>query len=883
MHSYLLFHSLAELTAATVSFATFMFAWNTRRFQNAYLLTVGAAALFVGAYEALHCLAFPGMQVFVGFDDNLSPQLWLAARVLQVSASLVGLLLPNRPVRAPSLLAAFGGLFAVGCLAIFSGQVPAVVQLPSGLPPFKVATEWTLVGAFLTFVVLLFRVRDRFSFRVFWLLVAHGLTMAACEICFTLYARPYDPSNLLGHILLLTGAPLQYLAILRAGLIDPSETHFRDLTRIRDRLERAQAAGRIGTFEWDLASGVSIAGMESVYGDHSPPPGDMSAWRDRIHPEDRDRVARDLDVVLAQRTDYDTEYRVTWPDGSTRWVAARGRLQTDNHGRPFRLVGVNMDITERKRVEQALRESEQQYRQEREQAERRAAELDAILDSLAEPLVVSDAHGKVVRVNPAFRRLIGPIESWQGLDIADRLKLVQAESADGSALEPQQTPESRALAGETVHGVLQRWHLRSGTVMHLATSSAPIRTATGIVGAVVIFTDVSERVRAEQALREMDQRKNEFMAVLSHELRNPLAPIQNSLHILGRVAPESEQAQRALAVIRRQVGQLSRLVDDLLDLTRISRNKIHLQRERAELNDLVRRTVEDYHTLFDGKDVRVHFHPTMSPVFAHVDANRLAQAVGNLLQNALKFTPTGGQVDVSVILSPGAKQVDIRVADNGTGLTAEVLPRLFQPFVQADETLERSKGGLGLGLALVKGVIELHEGHVCACSEGLGKGAEFVLTLPLGEAAANQTLADSKKAHNRPKRVLIIEDNVDAADTLCEVLRFEGHEVTVAYDGRKGIERAREIGPDVILCDIGLPGMDGYEVARSLRANATLCGTRLVALSGYALPEDLRRATEAGFDAHLAKPPSFEKLTMLLAEVTASTDVTRLGVGNSRA
>lgn len=746
MHSYLLFHSLAEITAATISFGTFMFAWNTRRFQNAYLLTVGAAALFVGTFEVLHCLAFPGMQVFVGFDTNLSPQLWLSARIIQASASLVGLLLLERRVRAWRLLAGFALAFAVICLAVFTHRVPAAVQHPSGLTPFKLGVEWTLVVAFLLSVALLYRARDRFSPRVFGLLVAHGVTMAACEICFMLYAEPYDLSNLLGHLLLLGGGGLEYLAILRAGLIDPSKTHFRDLTQIGERLERA-----------------------------------------------------------------------------------------------------------------------------REQAERRAAELDAILDSLAEPLVVSDAKGQIVRINPAFQRLFGPVEPWQAVELGERLERVKLETVDGKPLNPEQTPGARALTGETVHGVLQRWHLEDGTVLHLATSSAPIRTAAGIVGAVVIFTDVTEQVRAEQALREMDQRKNEFMAVLSHELRNPLAPIRNSLHILGRVAPGSEQAVRGLAVIQRQVDQLSRLVDDLLDLTRISRNKIQLQRERLELNELVRRTVEDHRSIFEEERVHIHVHPADSAVFVHADGSRLAQVIGNLLQNAVKFTPPGGRVDVSVTLSGAPKRVEIRIADTGVGLNSEVLPRLFQPFVQADETLDRSKGGLGLGLALVKGLIELHGGDVGVQSEGLGKGAVFVVSLPKDDVAVEQPVPLPKVTPRRAAaRVLIIEDNVDAAETLGEVLRFEGHDVAVAYNGREGIERARELRPDVILCDIGLPGMDGYEVARALRANATLARTRLVALSGYALPDDLRRASEAGFDRHLAKPPSLEKLAMVLEEGNAS-------------
>jgi PAS domain S-box-containing protein len=369
---------------------------------------------------------------------------------------------------------------------------------------------------------------------------------------------------------------------------------------------------------------------------------------------------------------------------------------------------------------------------------------------------------------------------------------------------------------------------------------------------------------SERNLREVDQHKNEFLAVLSHELRNPLAPIVNSLYILDHAPPVGEQSTRARAIIGRQVAQLSSLVNDLLDVTRIARNKAQLQKERVELNEIVRRAVEDHRGLFERARITLDLTPAPRPVFLLADRTRVAQVAGNLLQNAAKFTNPGGATRVSV--DTDGDDAVLRVRDDGAGMAQETLDRLFQPFIQADQTLDRSKGGLGLGLALVKGLVELHGGSVAAHSEGLGKGSELVVRLPVDAAAppdCEQTVAPV--AHSR-RRVLIIEDNSDAADSLQDALLLGGHEVEVAPDGRAGIDKARAFRPDVIFCDIGLPGMDGFAVARTLRADLLLKGTFLVALSGYALPEDLQRSAEAGFDRHLAKPPRLELLEQLLAE-----------------
>jgi PAS domain S-box-containing protein len=373
-----------------------------------------------------------------------------------------------------------------------------------------------------------------------------------------------------------------------------------------------------------------------------------------------------------------------------------------------------------------------------------------------------------------------------------------------------------------------------------------------------------QHVDARLTLEESDRSKSQFIAMLSHELRNPLAPIRNSLHILDRAAPGGEQARRAHTVIDRQVGHLTRIVDDLLDVTRISRGKMELRRERLDLCDVVRRAIEDNRWLFERSGIECQASVPEIPVWIDGDRTRITQVLGNLLHNAAKFTEAGGKATISVEGNESARQAIIRVRDTGVGVAPEMLPRVFEPFAQADTTLDRSKGGLGLGLALVKGVVEMHGGSVSVECEGLGRGAEFTVRLPESEALPAGASARREVASGS-LRVLVIEDNADAAESLRELLELGRHTVEVAFSGTEGIEKARVFRPDVVLCDIGLPGMDGYEVARTMRADPVLRGAKLVALTGYAAPEDVARSRDAGFDRHVAKPPSVVKIEEALA------------------
>ena len=492
-------------------------------------------------------------------------------------------------------------------------------------------------------------------------------------------------------------------------------------------------------------------------------------------------------------------------------------------------------------VELALRDTERRY--------------EALFTNSQDAILLSDASGELVAANPAACALLGRTEA-EICRIGRAGLLAPGEDLDGLLQERQRTGGMRTEV-QLVRADGSRFHAELSSVVFDCRGRA-----------FDIIRDVTERKRAEEALREADRRKDDFLAVLSHELRNPLAPIRNGIHILRRAQPGGEQARRAEAVIERQVDQLAHLVDELLDVTRISRNLIQLQRRTLELNELVRRTAEDHRSLFQERGIHLEVEAAPHPIHVDADPTRLSQVVGNLLQNAAKFTGQGGRARVQVAAEPVAGRAFLHVTDDGAGMTQEMLSRLFQPFMQADETLDRTRGGLGLGLALVKGLVELHGGTIRADSAGPGTGSHFEVRLPLVPSPTTRPDPPPAPTPRVGRRILVIEDNADAADTLRQVLEFQGHEVVgVAGSGPDGLACARATHPEVVLCDIGLPSMDGYAVARAFREDAELQGTHLVALSGYAQPEDLRRAAEAGFDEHMAKPPDLDELEKMLVRV----------------
>jgi PAS domain S-box-containing protein len=395
--------------------------------------------------------------------------------------------------------------------------------------------------------------------------------------------------------------------------------------------------------------------------------------------------------------------------------------------------------------------------------------------------------------------------------------------------------------------------------------------------------DAIERTRAEETIHQsekralalveelcrMDQNKNHFLSMLSHELRNPLASIMMSISLLDRVTPGGEQFRLAKEIIERQTTQLSRLVDDLLDVTRITQNKISLKKERVNLNELISKALEDYQEQLVGKGVRIEVELTPIPLHLEADPARLTQVIGNLLNNAAKFTEIGDTVQVSVCKDEEKPEAVICVKDDGLGIKPDILPDLFLPFIQVDSSLDRSSGGLGLGLAIVKGMVDLHGGSVAAASEGLGNGAQFSIRLPLPAIPDNNQvkLLQTDRKPSRTLRILVIDDIPDVAEIICSLLRVLGHEVISANSGSEGIAKAKAFHPEILICDIGMPGMNGYEVAESFFRDEELKDIFRIALTGYTQPDDLERARAAGFNRHLAKPVDITILEQTLAEV----------------
>jgi PAS domain S-box-containing protein len=488
--------------------------------------------------------------------------------------------------------------------------------------------------------------------------------------------------------------------------------------------------------------------------------------------------------------------------------------------------------------------------------------LETIFSASPAAIMLLETDGTVRLWNEAAEHILG----WTAEDAIGRFLPAIPEE---KRLEFQANL-ARVARGERILGQEARRLSKHRGMIDVVIWAAPVAHTDGRVQCMSIVMDITDRKQVElerelamQRVREADQRKDEFLAMLGHELRNPLAPILTALQIMG-LKPDAG-FERERVILERQVRYLERLVDDLLDVSRITRGKIELRKSRLELSDVVEKAIELASPMMEQKRQRLSVDVPESGLAVIGDHVRLTQVVANLLTNAAKYTHTGGDIAVSAGLEDGAAV--IRVRDNGAGIPLELLPLLFEMFTQAPLTLARSRGGLGLGLTIVRSLVEMHGGTVSASSDGPDRGSEFVIRLPSAPAARDEARSgpageDHGGLEPAPsgRRVLVIDDNRDVAELTAEVLMAVGHEVRVAFDGPSGLEQASTFQPQVIFLDVGLPVMDGYEVARRIRQQPGGDRVRLVAVTGYGQQNDRARALDAGFDLHLVKPVDVDRL-----------------------
>jgi PAS domain S-box-containing protein len=509
-------------------------------------------------------------------------------------------------------------------------------------------------------------------------------------------------------------------------------------------------------------------------------------------------------------------------------------------------------------------------------AERAAREQEELLrvtlSSIAEGVIATDRGGHVTFLNPMARTLTGwSHEEAVGKDVSEVFHSVSEQTR-----QPIDNPAQKVLRDE--RGVNRVNHAiliaRDGTERPIDDSASPILDPDGnVVGAVMVFRDVTEQRKVEQALREASQRKDEFLAMLAHELRNPLAPIRNALEVLNLLGGRQPAEQQARAMIERQVDHLVRLVDDLLDVSRITRGLIQLQKEPIDLSVIISRAIESSRPLIDARRHALELSLPDVRLPVQADPVRLAQVFLNLLNNAAKYTPAGGRIGLEVAVDVAADRSRIgrvRVWDTGIGIAPEMAEKVFDLFTQVDHTLERSEGGLGIGLTLVRRLTEMHGGTVTCSSVGPGQGSEFLVSLPLAsddtpdanfggpQAITLQGLAAAGR------RILVVDDNRDSAESLATLLRLLGNDVRTAYEGRQALVVAGSYRPDAVLLDLGLPGLNGYEVAKHIRTLPGLVDSVVVALSGFGTDADKVMTRQSGFDDHLVKPVDFDSLKRLL-------------------
>ena len=626
------------------------------------------------------------------------------------------------------------------------------------------------------------------------------------------------------------GKPIQGVAVA----IDVTERRRADIA-LRDSeetLRLAKRAARLGTHDWDIRSGILKWDdhTRELWGIEPGQPVNLEVFYASLHPNDRHATEEEVQRALDPKGDgrFCAIFRIiNRINGLVRWIEATGRVSFEN-GRAVRLVGTAQDITERRIAHQKLREGEERFR-----------ELANNIDQFA---WTCDEMGQASWFNDRWYEYTGTnFEEMRGEGSrnvvapahADRV-LAHFQECLKAGHSWEDTYPLRGRNGE------YRWFL---------SRAVPIRDAHDrVVRWFGTNTDVTELRQLQEELKAADRRKDEFLAMLAHELRNPVAPIVSATEVL-RHSLADERQRSLLDLVQRQTTHLSRLLDDLLDVARITQGRIELKTEVVDFRACLNMALETANYSQKKPRPGVLIEQSADPLHVRADNVRIAQCLGNLLSNAQKFTPADEEIRIRSFRD-GADAV-VEIADSGIGISAELLPHIFGLFVQGERTLDRSQGGLGVGLAICRQVMDLHGGSILAASAGAGRGSTFTARLPLVATEPVVQRTRSSLISSR-RKVLIVDDNRDAADTLALLLQLEGHAPTAVYSSEQALEAVQILSPQVVVLDIGLPGMDGYEVARRMRLMAP--HVRLIALTGYGRPEDEFRAKEAGFDVHMVKP-----------------------------
>ena len=659
--------------------------------------------------------------------------------------------------------------------------------------------------------------------------------------------KPFSAKELLASV----GALLQISRLRQeAGeSIRASEERFRALVSASSDVIYRMSA--------DWTEMRHLQGREFIADTHEP----SRSWLlEYIAPEDQPLVMNAIDAAIRSKGVFEIEHRVMRVDGTPGWTFSRAIPLLDGNGDIMEWFGTASDVTHRKQTEEALRQSEGRFRTLFESMDEGFCVIEMIFDADSRP-----SDYRFLEVNPAF-------EKHTGLqDAAGRRMLEMAPDHDAHWFE---IFGRVAVTGEPIRFVRaakalgNRWF----DVYAFRLGDEPSRKV------ALLFNDITARRTAEHELqrlvgqlRKQDVRTKEFLAILAHELRNPLAPIRNGLQWMKLARNDGEAVEQARAMMERQVGHMVRLIDDLLDLSRVTQGNLEIKRERVELAVVVRNAVETSQPLIEQMGHELSLVVPTVPIYLYGDMSRLAQVISNLLNNSAKYTERGGRIRLCV--EQLGSEIVVTVEDNGVGIPAHMLSKVFEMFTQVDRSLEMSRGGLGIGLSLVQRLVELHGGSVLAHSKGKGRGSAFVVRLPvvLSLAGDHQEDGEVQPVRSPPRRrILVVDDNRDAAISLAELLTIMGNETQTAYDGLEALAVAAAFRPDVTLLDIGMPKLNGYEVCRRIRQQAWGESMVLYALTGWGQEEDQQRSLAAGFDAHLVKPVLAADLEALLSGPTAA-------------